>query len=99
LIAATLAVAAVGAGCGTSDGGAKGPLDARTLVVQPHDVGGLRVVSGSWNELGDDGFYPLADALGGRRPGRHIAFQAPSRSSTIRPSSAAARSRRAFRKR
>jgi hypothetical protein len=75
LIAAALAVASVGGACGKSGGGSA-PLDARTLVAQPHDVGGLRTVGGSWNELGDDGSYPLSDALGGKLPRKHMAFEA-----------------------
>jgi hypothetical protein len=50
------------AGCG-SGGHHHASLDARALVAQPHEVGGLRSVGGSWNQLGDDGNYPLADAL------------------------------------
>jgi hypothetical protein len=44
--------------------GAASPLDARSLVAQPRDVGGIRSVTGAWTYLGDDGNYPLADAIG-----------------------------------
>src|SRR4051812_28189701 len=73
-IAATVAAAA---GCGA--GGERPvppPLDARALVVRPEAVGGVRTVRGAWNELGDDGSYPLADAFQGRRVPRNVAFTA-----------------------
>lgn len=44
--------------------GAATSLDARSLVVQPREVGGVRSVTGAWTSLGDDGNYPLADAIG-----------------------------------
>jgi hypothetical protein len=59
-VALLMLVAAVVAGCGGSRHVA---LDARALVAQPRDVGGIRSVDGGWNELGDEGVYPLADAL------------------------------------
>jgi hypothetical protein len=77
LLATALAVAAVAAACGTSGGGSARHLDARALVAQPRDVGGLRGVTGSWNELADGLVSPLADALGGTSaPPRNIAFVA-----------------------
>jgi hypothetical protein len=39
-------------------------LDARSLVAQPREIGGVRSVTGAWTYLGDDGTYPLADAIG-----------------------------------
>jgi len=58
-------VAAMVAGCSSSSSGSSRhvALDARALVAQPRDVGGIRSVTGAWNQLGDDGVYPLADAL------------------------------------
>jgi hypothetical protein len=73
LITGAIAVA-VGHSAGVSL--AAGHLDARTLVAQPRDVGGIRVVIGSWNELGDDGVYPLADALGTKTVPPHLALLA-----------------------
>ena len=61
-VALLMLVGAVVAGCGGS-GSHRVALDARALVAQPHDVGGIRSVDGGWNELGHDGVYPLADAL------------------------------------
>jgi hypothetical protein len=75
-IATAMALAAGVAACGTSGGGSAGHLDARALVAQPRDVGGLREVTGSWNELADEGVSPLGDALGGKPPARHMAFVA-----------------------
>jgi hypothetical protein len=52
-------------------------LDARALVAQPRDVGGIRTVDGAWSELGDDGVYPLADALQSKSaPRRDAAYLA-----------------------
>ena len=61
-IALLMLVGAVVAGCGGSSS-RHVALDARALVAQPRDVGGIRSVAGSWNQLGDEGVYPLADAL------------------------------------
>ena len=56
--------------------GAAASLDARSLVAQPHEVGGVRSVTGAWTYLGDDGNYPLADAIGPNvRVPENIAYQ------------------------
>jgi hypothetical protein len=74
-VALLMLVGAVVAGCG---GGSRHvALDARALVAQPRDVGGIRSVDGGWNELGDDGVYPLADALQSKSaPRRDAAYLA-----------------------
>ena len=60
---ALLAVLAIAlCGCGSPSGA--GPIDARAIVAQPRDVGGVRTVSGTWNTFSDEGVAPIADALG-----------------------------------
>jgi hypothetical protein len=55
---------------------AAAPLDARSLVTQPREAGGVRSVTGAWTYLGDDGVYPLADAIGPNvRVPDNIAYQ------------------------
>jgi hypothetical protein len=69
-------VGALVAGCDNGDR-RHVALDARALVAQPGEVGGIRTVDGAWSELGDDGVYPLADALQSKSaPRRNAAYLA-----------------------
>ena len=67
-------LASVGAAVGGSASAAPS-LDARSLVAQPRDVGGIRSVTGAWTYFSDGGVHPLADAIGtGARVPGNIAY-------------------------